>query len=172
MLSYFTIGLTICRLATCAGAISANFQSMKTNSTTLGSETSLKMMMVVGVLNFAVLQIVPPNSYPTIPGTPVAKGQVCSVGASCHSLEYKELVFIFLTWVDLTIPFSFPGTLVFAIMVLPACFRQDFVNEAGSHIFLSFEVHDVVQVPDPRVRPIMDKLRLFASRITLPSVPD
>ena len=89
MLSYFTIGLTICRLATCAGAISANFQSMKTNSTTLGSETSLKMMMVVGVLNFAVLQIVPPNSYPTIPGTLAVKGQVCSVDASCHSLEYS-----------------------------------------------------------------------------------
>ena len=43
---------------------------------------------------------------------------------------YKELVLVFLTCVDLTVPFSLFGTLVFAIVVLPACFRQDFVNEA------------------------------------------
>ena len=46
--------------------------------------TSLKMMMVVGVLNFTVLQIVPPNSYTTVPGTPVVKGPFCSANASCH----------------------------------------------------------------------------------------
>ena len=137
MLSHFTIALAICRLATCAGAICANFESMKTNSTMLGLVTSLKMMMVVGVLNFAVLQIVPPNSYSTIPGTLVVKGQFCSVGASCQLLEHKELVLVFLTCVDLTIPFSLPSTLVFAIMVLPAYFLQHFVNEASSHIFLS-----------------------------------
>ena len=38
---------------------------------------------------------------------------------------------------DLTIPFSLPSTLVSAIMVMPACFRQDFVNEADSHNLLS-----------------------------------
>ena len=53
MFSHFT---AICRLATCAGAISANFESMKTNSTTLGLVTSLKMMMIVGVLHIEVLQ--------------------------------------------------------------------------------------------------------------------
>ena len=81
MLSHFTILLTICRIATCAGAISANFESMKTNSTMLGLVTSLKMMMVVGVL---VLQIVLPNSCSTIPGTLVVKCQFCSANASCH----------------------------------------------------------------------------------------
>ena len=75
-LSYFTIVLPICRLATRAGPISANFESMKTTSTMLGLVTSLKMMMmVVGVLNFAALQIVSSNSYSTIPGTLVMKGQ-------------------------------------------------------------------------------------------------
>ena len=59
MLSHFAIVLTICRLATCAGATSARFE---TNSTMMGLVTSLKMMMVVvGVLNFSILQIVPPN---------------------------------------------------------------------------------------------------------------
>ena len=81
---YFTIVLTICRLATCAGAISANFESMKTNSTMFGLVTSFKMMMVVDVLNFAVQQIVPTNAYSTIPGTLVVRGQFCSVDASCH----------------------------------------------------------------------------------------
>ena len=64
MSSYFTIVLTICRLATCAGAIFANLESMKTNYTMLGLVTSLKMMMVVDVLNFAVLQIVPMHTQP------------------------------------------------------------------------------------------------------------
>ena len=84
MSSYFTIVLTICRLATCAGAMSANFESMKTNSTMLGLVTSFKMMMVVDVLNFAVQQIVPTNAYSTIPRTPVVRGQFCSVDASYH----------------------------------------------------------------------------------------
>ena len=38
---------------------------------------------------------------------------------------------------DLTILFSLPSTLVSAIMVTPACFRQDFVNETDSHDLLS-----------------------------------
>ena len=80
MLSYFTIGLTICRLASCVPFL-PTFESMKTNSTMLGLVTSLKVMMVVGVLNYSVLQIVPPMSYSTIPGTLVAKGQLCSVDA-------------------------------------------------------------------------------------------
>ena len=72
----------------------------------LGLVTSLKMM-VVGVLNFAVLQIVPPNSYSTIPGALAVKGQVCSVDASCH-LFGKELVLVFSTCVGMTVPFRFP----------------------------------------------------------------
>ena len=86
MLSHFTIVLSICRLATCAGSISANFESMKTNSTMLGLVTGLKMMMVAvaGSLNFAVLQIVSTNSYSIIPGTLAVKGQFCSANASCH----------------------------------------------------------------------------------------
>ena len=36
----FTIVLTICRLATCASAISANFESMTTNSSMLGLVTN------------------------------------------------------------------------------------------------------------------------------------
>ena len=96
MLSYFTIVLAMCRLATCAGAISANSESMKTNSTMLDLVTTLKMIMVVGVL---VLQIVLPNSYSTIPGTLRVKGQCCSANASCHLLESQELVLLFrLLW--------------------------------------------------------------------------
>ena len=68
----------MCRPATCAGAISANFESMKTNSTMLGLVTSLQMMMVVGVLNFAILQIVQHNAYSTIPSTLVVKGPILS----------------------------------------------------------------------------------------------
>ena len=97
------------------------------------------MMMIVGSLNFAVLQIVQPNSNSTIPSTLVVKGQVCSVDAFGHSFGYKELVLVFLTCVDLTVPFSLSSSLVFAIegpaCVLPACFRQDFVNAASSQIF-------------------------------------
>ena len=44
--------------------------------------------------------------WPTIPGTPVVKGQFCSVDASCHILGYKELVLFFSTFVELTIHFS------------------------------------------------------------------
>ena len=102
----------------------------------LGLVTSLKMIMVVGVLNFVVLHIVPPNYCSTIPGTFLVKGQDCCVDASCQLLEYKELVLVFVICLDLTIPFSIPGTLVFAIMVLPACFRQHIANESDSHIFL------------------------------------
>ena len=60
-LSFLTICLTICRLATRASAIFANFGPKKSNSTMLGLVTSLKMMMVVGVLNFAVPQIQSPG---------------------------------------------------------------------------------------------------------------
>ena len=63
----------------------------------------------------------------------------CSAGWSLLywrflSLEYNEFVLFFLTCVDLPLLFSLPGTLVFAIMVLPACSRQDFVSR---YIFLS-----------------------------------
>ena len=105
MISFFTICLTICRLANCASTISANFDSKKTNSTILGLVTRLKMMIFVGVLNFAVLQIVPPNEYSTIPGTFVVKGHVCCVDPSCHLLEYREHVLVFLTCVDFPVPF-------------------------------------------------------------------
>ena len=98
-----------------------------------GLVTSLKMMMIVGVLNFAVLQVVPPNECSTL----VVKGQICCIDASCHLLEYEELVLVFLTCVDLPVPSSLPGTLVFARTVLPACSRQDSVHEAYSHFFLS-----------------------------------
>ena len=163
-LSFCTICLTICRLATRASAIFANFGPKKTNSTMLGLVTSLKMMMVVGVLNFAVPQIVPPNEYLTIPGTPVVNGQVCCFDASCDLLEYKELVLVLLTFVDLPIPFSLPSTLVFSMMVLPVCSSQDFANESDSHICLSLplrsivagvELRDVVQEPDPCVGPVV-----------------
>ena len=109
-----------------------------------GLVTRLKMM---GVLNCAVLQNFPPNRCS------------CSVGASCHLLEYTILVLLLLTCKDLTIPFSLLGTLVFAIMVLPTCSSQKLRKEAESHIFLceercigvGVEMHDVVQVPDPSV---------------------
>ena len=73
----------------------------------LGLVTSLKMMMVVGLLNLVVLQIVPPNECSTIPSTPVAKDRVCCSDASCHLLEYEELVLVFVTCVDLPVPFCF-----------------------------------------------------------------
>ena len=59
----------------------------------LGLVTSLKTMMVVGVLNFAVLQIFPPNQCSTIPGL-VVKGESCSADASCHELEYEGHVLV------------------------------------------------------------------------------
>ena len=127
-LSFFTIGLTICRLATRASAIFANFGPKKTNSTMLGLVTNLKMMMVVGVLNFAVPQRAPPNEDSTIPGTLVAKGQVSCFDASCHFPECKELVLVLLTFVDLPVLFLLPGTLVSSTMVPPACSSQDFVT--------------------------------------------
>ena len=88
----FNIVLTICRLATCAGAISANSESMKTNSTMLGLVTSLKMMMVVDVL----LQIVLPISYSTIPSTLAVK-KLLLFCRRFHLLGYEELVLLFLT---------------------------------------------------------------------------
>ena len=80
-LSFFAVCLTTFCVATCASAISANFDSMKTNSTMLGLVACLKMMMmVVSVLNFAVLQIVPPNGCSTIPSVLVLQDQVCRSG--------------------------------------------------------------------------------------------
>ena len=128
-LSFFTIGLTICRLATCASAICANFGSMKTKSTMLGLVTNLKMMMVA-----CVLQLSPPNEDSTIPRTLVVKGQLSCFDASFHLLECKELVLVLLTFVDLPVLFLLPGTLVSSTMVPPACSSQDF---AGSHTSLS-----------------------------------
>ena len=63
-------------------------------------------------------------SFFTIDLTPVVKGRVCSVHASCHLLENKWLGLLLLACKDLSIPFSLIGTLVFAIMVLPACSIQ------------------------------------------------
>ena len=65
-----------------------------------------------------------------------AKWMLNHSGCSCSegsSLLYWR--FVFLTCVDLPVPFSLPGTLDFAVVVLPACSRQDFVNETDSHIF-------------------------------------
>ena len=76
----------------------------------------------VGVLNFAFLQIVPPNSYCAIPGTLEVKGQVHCFDASCHSLECKELVFALLPFVDLPVLFLLPGTRFFHDG--PACFFE------------------------------------------------
>ena len=143
----------------------------------LGLVTSLKMMLVVGVL---VLQIVLPNSYSTIPSTLVVKGQFCSANASCHELGFWELILLFLAFVNLRVSFLLPGTLVSAIEVVPICFRQHFVSEADSHMFslpgryiaVDVEVHDVVQVPDPCVRPVMSKLRFPVGLIILLFVPD
>ena len=98
-------------------------------STILGLVTSLKMMMVVDVQ-----QIVPSNEYLIIPSTPGMKGQVCCVDASCHLLDFDDLV---LSFVELSMPLSLPGTLVFATMVLSACSSQDLVIETDSHTFLS-----------------------------------
>ena len=74
MLPFFAIDMTIRRLATRVGAISSNFESMKTNSTMSGLVTSLQVMMhaccfqlllvsnvVVGFLEFTILQIVLPK---------------------------------------------------------------------------------------------------------------
>ena len=57
-----TFCLTTFRLATHMSVNCANFGPEMTNSTMLGLVTSLKMMMmVVGVLNFAVPQSAPPS---------------------------------------------------------------------------------------------------------------
>ena len=135
-LSFLTIGLTICCLATRASAIFANFGAKKTNSTLWGLVTNLKMMMFTGVLNFAVLQSAPHNEDLTIPGALVVKGQVCCSDAPFHLLEFKEFVLVLLTCVYLLVLFLFPGTLVSSIMVPPACSSQDFVNGSDSHTFL------------------------------------
>ena len=50
--------------------------------------------MVVGILNFAILQSAPPNEDLTIRGTHVVKAQVYCFDASCDLLECKELVFL------------------------------------------------------------------------------
>ena len=68
------------------------------------------MMTVVGVL---VLQIVLPNLYSTIPGPGVQTLPVTYLD--------MELVVLFLTCVVLAIPFSLPGSLVFATEVLTLC---------------------------------------------------
>ena len=73
------------------------------------------------------------------------------------------------------ISLSLPSTLVFAIDILPVCFPQHFVNEASLRlrcVVENVEVHDVVQVLDPCIRPIMRKLRFPVDLIILPSVPD
>ena len=91
----------------------------------LGLVTSLKMMVVVSVL----LQIVLPNLYSATQGTLVVKGQSCYVSVSCHLLGYKELVLLFSTSVDFSIPVPLSGTVVSAMEWVLVCFRQHFFNK-------------------------------------------
>ena len=57
-------------------------------------------MVGVGVLNFAILQTVPPISYSTIPGTLVVKRPILFCKRlSVTNMGYKELVLLFLTGV-------------------------------------------------------------------------
>ena len=114
------------------GAISSNFDSMKTNSTMLGMVNCVKIMMVVGVLNCAVLQSTPPNEDSTIPGTLVVKGQVLTLLVTSGK---RSTCICLLTCVDL--PFFRFMLLVFAMMFLPACSRQHYVSDKDSKIFLS-----------------------------------
>ena len=73
---------------------------------------------------------------------------------------------------------SHPGTLVSVIEAVPAYCRQHCLSKVYMHISFSLrivedtELHKVIQVSNPSIRPITDKLRLPVSRIILPSVSD
>ena len=83
---------TFC-LVTHESAILANFGPKMTTFTMLGLVTSLKMMMmVVGVLNFAVPQSTPPSENLTSPRFFGVPGPVCCFDESLTSLEYWALL--------------------------------------------------------------------------------
>ena len=76
---------------------------------------------------------------------------------------------LFSPFVDLSIPFSLPGTLVSSIKVVAVGFRQHCVHKARSYVFLfavashcgwTLTCTNVIQVSNPCFQPGMGKLRL------------
>ena len=89
---FLTFCLTTFRLAIHMSAILAHFGPKMTNSTMLGLVTSLKMMVVVGVLIFADPQSAPPSENLTIPCILVLQDQVCCSDEFQFPLECWELM--------------------------------------------------------------------------------
>ena len=91
-LSFLPFPTTLC-LATHESAALAIDGPKMTNSTTLGLVTSLKMMMmVVGVLNFAVPQSPPPSEILAILRIFGVQDPVCCFDESLISMQYKVLL--------------------------------------------------------------------------------
>ena len=79
---------TILCPATHRSAILANLGSKVTNSTMFGLVTSLKMMMVLGVLSFAVPQSTPPSENSAIRRIFGVQDPVCCFDESLISMEH------------------------------------------------------------------------------------
>ena len=143
---------------------------MKTNSTMLGLVTSLKMMMFVDV----ILQIVLPNSYSTIPGALAVKGQFGSVGEkrTCSShfdfCRFENVLFRF------PVPWSLPKRWCLSVSVNTPYMKlvHTYISLWLRRVVVDVEMHDVVQVSNPCIRPIVSKLRFPVSLVILPSVPE
>ena len=144
-----TIVLTTCRPANCVGAISANFDSKKTNSTTLSMVTSWMRTMADDVLLRTVLPSLCSVFFPlvdllipfSLPGTLISEIEVVPVCFRQHSVNKV-------------------GSYIFLFAVASHC---------G---FLDTEMNNVIHVSNPCVRPIMEKPRFSVDLILLPSVPD
>ena len=88
LLSFFTF----CPTTTHESATFANLGPKMTNCTMLGLVTGLKMMVVVGVLNFSIPQRIPSSENLAIPKILESRIQCVVFDESLISLEYKVLL--------------------------------------------------------------------------------
>ena len=126
---------TLCR-ATHESAILAILGTKRTNFTMLGLVASLKMMMAIGLLNFAILQSTPPSENSAIPKFLQFRIQCVVFDESLISLEYEFLLVLQHIedsqelWLLLCIQGAYT-------IVLLVCSNLSFANETYCCIVLS-----------------------------------
>ena len=147
---------------------------MKMNSTMMSSVTSWMRRMADDVLLRSVL----PNLCSAIPGTLVVKGQFCNIDASCHLLGFWELVLLFSTcrFGNCSFASLYPLRYRWCLSVFVNTAQIKYVHISFSlllrGIVVDTEMYNVIQVSNPSIRPVADKLRLPVNRNILPSTPD
>ena len=156
-----TIVLTICRPAHCAGAISANSESMKTNSTMLSSVTSWMRWMADDVH----LRTFLPCLCSATQGTLAVKDQSCYANSSL--LAFRRFINSFFAS-RCPGPCDTGGPCLFSSILR----KWSSFSLLLRRIVVDTAMYNVIQVSNPCVRPVMGKLRFLVDLLILPSVPD